>query len=494
MRTWILISVWMLSSTVVWADEPAAEKSRDYERWFVVNMMGQRAGWAVERTTHRDDTIVTESKANLTFARSGAGMTISMASVFEETIDGRPLRVTTTQGMGAMGETKTVMTFEGDVGHLTTTMMGAEQKQDLHVGSDWLTPAAMNRFVVEQRAAGEQEIAFRTIMPELGPQPIGLLLLHQGKAPIEVFGRTVPAAKYRMTVSTMPDLPVEYFVDAEMHLLRSLSMFGGMAIEFFAADEQLAKLPLDKAPEIMLTNEVIVEPSIEKPRQLEKAVYVLRLAEGKLPKLPDAAGPARMSSQSVRMLDERTAEVRVAVNGGFKGPAEDPKWKPPVVTHSTMVDGKDEAVVALTEKVTAKVKGGPGQRAEAMRQFVHAFIDEKNLGVGFASASEVARTATGDCSEHAVLLAAMLRADGIPSRTASGLIYVRREADQPGVMGYHMWTQAWLNGRWVDLDAVLDREDAVRRDAHHGRDLGHGGRDVCERHGEHRAFDRAIVD
>ena len=182
----------------------------------------------------------------------------------------------------------------------------------------------------------------------------------------------------------------------------------------------------------MLTNEVIVDPPIEKPRQLKKAVYVLRLAEGKLPKLPDAAGPARLSSQSVRMLDERTAEVTVAVKGGFKAPAKDPKWKPPVVMHSTMVDGKDEAVVALTEKATAKVKGGPGERAEAMRQFVHAFIDEKNLGVGFASASEVARTATGDCSEHALLLAAMLRADGIPSRTASGLIYVRRDVDQPG--------------------------------------------------------------
>lgn len=88
--------------------------------------------------------------------------------------------------------------------------------------------------------------------------------------------------------------------------------------------------------------------------------------------------------------------------------------------------------------------------------------------MGFASASETARTREGDCTEHAVLLAAMLRADGIPSRVVSGLIYADRFAGERNIFAYHMWTQALLplktnstdddtqpTHHWVDLDATL---------------------------------------
>ena len=59
-----------------------------------------------------------------------------------------------------------------------------------------------------------------------------------------------------------------------------------------------------------------------------------------------------------------------------------------------------------------------------------------------------------------MLLAAVLRAADVPSRTVSGLIYVDQFAGRQGVFGYHMWTQAWyggdtVGGRWVDLDATL---------------------------------------
>ena len=42
-----------------------------------------------------------------------------------------------------------------------------------------------------------------------------------------------------------------------------------------------------------------------------------------------------------------------------------------------------------------------------------------------ATAAEVARSREGDCTEHAVLLAALARARGIPARVAMGLVYVR---------------------------------------------------------------------
>jgi transglutaminase/protease-like cytokinesis protein 3 len=78
---------------------------------------------------------------------------------------------------------------------------------------------------------------------------------------------------------------------------------------------------------------------------------------------------------------------------------------------------------------------------------------DKNFSTGLATASEVAREMQGDCTEHAVLLAAMLRAKEIPSRVVVGLVY----SDRHSAFAGHMWTEAFLDGQWVPLDATMGR-------------------------------------
>ena len=48
-----------------------------------------------------------------------------------------------------------------------------------------------------------------------------------------------------------------------------------------------------------------------------------------------------------------------------------------------------------------------------------------------------------------MLLAALVRARGIPARVAIGLVY----QDQKFL--YHMWDEVYLGGRWIPLDATL---------------------------------------
>jgi hypothetical protein len=84
-----------------------------------------------------------------------------------------------------------------------------------------------------------------------------------------------------------------------------------------------------------------------------------------------------------------------------------------------------------------------------LESWVGRRIEKKNLAQVFDSAAEVFAKREGDCSEHGVLLAAMLRARGIPARVAMGLVYWEQ------AYLYHMWTEAYLDGRWVPLDATL---------------------------------------
>ena len=127
-----------------------------------------------------------------------------------------------------------------------------------------------------------------------------------------------------------------------------------------------------------------------------------------------------------------------------------------------MIDSTDELIQKLAKRAAERDAGDQGaknddpmRRAEALRRLARKHISKKGMETAFASASETAKLRTGDCSEHGVLLAALLRADGTPARVATGLVYADAFAGHEGIFGWHMWTQALIDGKWVDFDATL---------------------------------------
>ena len=57
---------------------------------------------------------------------------------------------------------------------------------------------------------------------------------------------------------------------------------------------------------------------------------------------------------------------------------------------------------------------------------------------------------TGDCNEHAALLAAFCRAVGIPAKIETGLVYLN------GSFYYHAWNSVFV-GRWITVDALFNQ-------------------------------------
>ena len=66
------------------------------------------------------------------------------------------------------------------------------------------------------------------------------------------------------------------------------------------------------------------------------------------------------------------------------------------------------------------------------------------------NAIETLRHKRGDCNEHAVLAASLLRAAGIPTQIAAGLVY------HNGRFYYHAWNEVYLNN-WVTLDVIMNQ-------------------------------------
>ncbi|MDX9911089.1 MAG: transglutaminase-like domain-containing protein [Phycisphaerales bacterium] len=424
-----------------------------FDRWYVLELQGARAGWMNESRRVEGGRVVSENRFNMSIRRGEASIAISMESTFVETPDGEPVSMTSKMGMGA-APIETRYEFGPDAMRVVTLTQGRESESTLPLPEgEWLTPAESTAFVHAMLASGRKEFSVREMSAMEGPSPITSTYRDVAPASVSAMGRTAPAMRATLISSSSPGVPSTVYLNEGGGIIRTEIKMGAIAITMVRADKELALS--DVAPPEMMAS-TLVEPDrrIRNARTSRQATYVLSVPDGSMPELPSAG------AQTVERVDD--GKVRVTIDIARAMPAQaTPEEREAATSASTMIDGNDERIRELARRATSNLAkdASVADRAEALRAAAFKHIRSKGLDVGFASASEACRTGEGDCSEHAVLLAALLRAEGIPSRTVSGLLYVDEFLGKRGVFGYHMWTQALMTvdgeERWVDLDATL---------------------------------------
>lgn len=116
---------------------------------------------------------------------------------------------------------------------------------------------------------------------------------------------------------------------------------------------------------------------------------------------------------------------------------------------SFLIDFTEPGVQALRPEIAGRY--GPRPAPVELEQFVYEHITDKNGAHGFDVASVVAMSRSGDCTEHAVLLTALLRMYGYPARTVTGVFVA---LDGPAMAYGHAWTEYHDGTGWVGLDAT----------------------------------------
>lgn len=429
----------------------ARADGQDTDRWYEIWMAGSRSGWTHETVTTEDDRITTRSEMEMSVGRADQAVTIRTTSVFVESVKGEPIEVTITQKLGdAPIEAKYVFR-DSDV-LVTSSRNGKAQETTLPpLEGEWLPPAAASRFLAQRLASGAKDVTLRTLDPSNGLSIIEVSRKEIAPAEVEVLGETTGCFHASSTTQVGSiAIEAEEWLAADAAVLRSTTSLGGVEVTMIASTRPRALQHADPA-ELMISTFVKPDRAISNPRARSRGVYEVRLSEGALPEMPTSA------FQRVEAVGETAA--RVTVDTGARVPAGEVD-RAEFLASTTYLDTEDDLIRRLTADALADAGDDPAARAEALRRFVYHHISDKNLGTAFATASETARSCKGDCSEHGVLLAAMLRAAEIPSRVAVGVVYVDRFAGQRNVFGYHMWTQALLETdagpAWIDLDATLD--------------------------------------
>jgi transglutaminase-like putative cysteine protease len=101
----------------------------------------------------------------------------------------------------------------------------------------------------------------------------------------------------------------------------------------------------------------------------------------------------------------------------------------------------------------AQLKGS-ADPVKATENFVSRHITGKDLGIPIIPADQVFRIRRGDCTEHSVLAVALLRKQGVPARAVVGMYCAASFLGKRDVFVYHMWVEAFFNGRWRLVDAA----------------------------------------
>ena len=77
----------------------------------------------------------------------------------------------------------------------------------------------------------------------------------------------------------------------------------------------------------------------------------------------------------------------------------------------------------------------------------------KDYGASSDRATDVLRQLRGDCTEHALLAVALLRAAGIPAKRVDGVVYLVNEDNVPALY-WHEWVEAYV-GEWTQMDPTF---------------------------------------
>jgi hypothetical protein len=444
------------------------------DEWYVVQIKGEKSGHAhmtMKRTGRSGgDVISSRTDMVLEMSRAGQSVAVRVTQENDETIDGKPLGFMNTMRLGSLpGGTITRGTVANEKVSITTSQFGQQTEPkvyDLPKGA--MMTWAVYREQIKRGLKVGDKYEVSAYEPSIAPGSI-IPMSVEIMAPemIDLFGRKVRAFRTRqvMHISNMlgqkSDVETLSWMTEDGNIVRSQMEIMNLQIEIVAATKSVALSP-NKPTDLMVDTLIPVDKPINS--RADRLTYLISF-DGKsdsirLSEVPDTdmQKVVRHSANELEMVITRRtvkgaqADPKPIGSTRSKALTEDERKR--YLAPSSVVNFKDPAVADLARQAAGSEKD-PLKLGEKLCRFVSDYVEDKNLNVGFATASETARSKEGDCTEHGVLLAALGRAVGIPTRLATGIVYAGRFAGRDGVFVGHLWTQFYINGQWVDLDSAL---------------------------------------
>jgi hypothetical protein len=443
------------------------------ETWDALYIGGAKAGTA--HTTIREATrdgkllLLTSLDTTIQFKRYKEVVSMGMVQTCEETADGK------VRGLGSSmkldkGEVTLSGKVEGD--KIMVKVPNSPQPIPFPWSDDAIGMAKQDRLWADQKLKTGLVVRYKNYDPSLaaavsltatvGEREDALVLEDRGTAekpkgeqvrkslwkvviaaePIDVRGQKVP----------LPDM-IQWVDDAGQILRTETEIPGLGRITTLRVSKALASLkdavPAEM-PDLGLNTLIKLAKPIPKGHDANKVVYRITVKGEEKPETAFASDARQKISAVNKDSFELTVKaVREPIDVGLPAPADEEYLR-----STQFLDSSDQHIVDLAKKLTAG-EGDALKRARTIEKWVHDNM-KPTAAIGLLKASQVCTDLKGDCRQHAMLSAALCRAARVPARTAQGLVYVDDRKTGP-LLGFHMWTEVWVKGQWLGIDAVLGK-------------------------------------
>jgi len=419
------------------------------ELWYVNYVLGERVGYErqsfvwITQEGHRLRKISGESR--LRVKRANTVVEMMVRHTCWETPEGRPIRfeVETDQG-GTINRTK------GEVreGHvmMEVEVAGQTVKRTLPCPADCRGFLGLQESLFENRMNPGEQRSLTTFLP--GLNDVATITLKAGEWEMLQLGERrirCLAIGFTMSIGSTGTFQGRLWVNEQGVIVKQETDSPQMTTILVTRDEALEEPGdpgLDLVRDIRIT---VKQPASDLDRAVQ-AVYRMSSDGEDLSQLIPSD-----SHQTVKPVGRHVVELHVHPPSSSSQPLNCGEVADSSTTESSVwIQANAPEIVQLAQTASSG-ESDPRNIVLALAKLVYRTVKNKGYDHAFLSALEVAQRKEGDCTEHAVLLAALARARGLPARVAVGLVL------QGDAFYYHMWTEVFIDGCWVGFDATRER-------------------------------------
>lgn len=454
-------SIICLLSIVVtsgWAQEVETE-------YFALYFNGDRCGYGIEKRQVEDNRVISSDIMYLEMKRMGTIIKLTTKETTFETLAGKPIGFLVEQGMATMK-----MSIKGTIGpdntmEIMTENAGNVQKSKVPYPEGAVMTEGL--LLINKKHGLEPGTSYsaKAFVPS-ALQALKMTFNVGQTEEIDLLGRVVELTEItgNYNLPGAGDISYRAYVDQDYKAQKMIIPVAGMEIEMVACSEAFAKSEVQAA-------EMIAAMLLKSPETIPDIKNVKAITYTLSPKNPDTQLHIPVTdNQQVEILANN--KIRLTITPVQGDPhAEFPyRGGDPAIMNAldstTYLQASHPEIVALARQVVSGKKYAL-EGAKAIEAFVADYINNKDLSVGYASALEVVKSRQGDCTEHAVLTAALCRAVGVPAQVVMGVAYVDDFLGTMSCFGGHAWTQVYIGNKWIGLDATF------RSTGRGGYDAGH---------------------
>ena len=455
-KTALLLGIGLAMAEPTYAD---STEELVQESWESAQIEGAKVG-LLHTTVRRLDAeggkrLRTSTELELTFKRNNALLRLRREHGTEETSDGKVVGVFMRQGQEGGRQLVLSGTLEDgrmhvriDNGRIDRRLRWSDDVVGLYAlekrfqerkpkpGDSWTLKRydpTYNAVVTLRVAVKERE----EIALTAGTPRVKLLRVEMTAEPLEAPG-----------IKVQPPPEVWWLDEGFLAVRRQFELEGLGAVVLTRTTRQAATAAptASRSLDIGLKSLLPLNRALARPYATRSVVYRITLRGDRDP----ASALSRDDHQDIRAVRGDTFELHVHPCQ-WERRADAVSAKAEYLESCHFIDCADARVKELARRAVGDEKDTWAKAKRIERWVKQNMRVDQTAEIG--PASVVARQLRGDCRQYALLTAALCRAEGIPARTAIGLLYVEK-ARKP-MMGFHMWTEVCVDGQWLGLDATL---------------------------------------